>query len=171
MGLRNYLNYAAFDVLGLRASRQCIRALHNSMALQGKWVYRSSWLHVLSRRASLTPEWFRLSGLSNTREGREIERLAESKASAPKGPENRGAGVGGGRLNRIKAMNEVDAGRDRATPASVRHDDDEPLAPRAKKVREQHARTSADWSSAGQSSFKPLAYEASRVRLSVDDYK
>jgi hypothetical protein len=24
-------------------------------------------------------------------------------------------------------MNEVDAGRDRATPASVRHDDDEPL--------------------------------------------
>jgi hypothetical protein len=26
-------------------------------------------------------------------------------------------------------MNEVDAGRDRATPASVRHDDDEPLAP------------------------------------------
>lgn len=116
MGLRNYLIYAAFDVLGLRASRQCIRALHNSMALQGKWVYRSSWLHVLSRRASLTPEWFRLSGLSNTREGREIERLAESKASAPKGPENRGAGVGGGRLNRIKAMNEVDAGRDRATP-------------------------------------------------------
>jgi hypothetical protein len=27
-------------------------------------------------------------------------------------------------------MNEVDAGRDRATPASVRHDDDEPLAPK-----------------------------------------
>jgi hypothetical protein len=26
-------------------------------------------------------------------------------------------------------MNEVDAGRDRATPASVRHDDDEPLTP------------------------------------------
>ena len=26
-----------------------------------------------------------------------------------------------------KAMNEVDAGRDRATPAWVRHDDDEPL--------------------------------------------
>ncbi len=29
-----------------------------------------------------------------------------------------------------KAMNEVDAGRDRATPASVRPDDDEPLAPK-----------------------------------------
>ena len=28
-----------------------------------------------------------------------------------------------------KAINEVDAGRDRATPASVRHDDDEPLTP------------------------------------------
>ncbi len=28
-----------------------------------------------------------------------------------------------------KAMNEVDAGRHRATPASVRHDDDEPLTP------------------------------------------
>jgi hypothetical protein len=27
------------------------------------------------------------------------------------------------------AMDEVDAGRDRATPASVRHDDDEALAP------------------------------------------
>jgi hypothetical protein len=26
-------------------------------------------------------------------------------------------------------MNEVDARRDRATPASVRHDDDEPLTP------------------------------------------
>ena len=171
--LKKCLNYAAFDVLGLRASRQCIRALHNRMALQGKWVYRSSWLHVLSRRASLTPEWFRLSGLSNTREGREIERLGESKASAPKGPGNRGGGGGGGegRLIRSKAMNEVDARRDRATPASVGHDDDEPLTPRAKKVRMQHSRTSADWSSAGHSSVKPLAYEASRVRLSVDDYK
>ena len=28
-----------------------------------------------------------------------------------------------------KAMNEVDGGRDRATPASVKHDDDEPLTP------------------------------------------
>jgi hypothetical protein len=28
-----------------------------------------------------------------------------------------------------KAMNEVDAGRDRATPESVRHDDVEPLTP------------------------------------------
>ena len=28
-----------------------------------------------------------------------------------------------------KALNEVDAGRDRAAPASVRHDDDESLTP------------------------------------------
>jgi hypothetical protein len=167
--LKKYLNYAAFDVLGLRASRQCIRELHNSMALQGKWVHRSSWLHVLSRRASMTPEWFRLSGLSNTREGREIERLGESKASTPNGPESRNRG--GGRFIQNKATNEVDAGRNRATPASVRHDDDEPLTPRTKKVRVQHDRTSADWSSTGHSSVKPLAYEASRVRLSVDDYR
>ena len=32
-------------------------------------------------------------------------------------------------LFKTKASNEVDAGRDRATPASVRHDDDEPLTP------------------------------------------
>ena len=31
---------------------------------------------------------------------------------------------------KANAMNEVDAGRDRATPASVRHDDDEPDASR-----------------------------------------
>jgi hypothetical protein len=32
-----------------------------------------------------------------------------------------------GGLFKAKAMNKVDAGRDRATPVSVRHDDDEPL--------------------------------------------
>ena len=37
---------------------------------------------------------------------------------------NRGKGSG---LSKAKAMNEVDAGRDRATPASVRHDDDRPV--------------------------------------------
>jgi hypothetical protein len=32
-------------------------------------------------------------------------------------------------LFEAKASNEADAGRDRATPASVRHDDDQPLTP------------------------------------------
>ena len=31
---------------------------------------------------------------------------------------------GGGRFNQTKAMNEMEDGRDRATPASVRHDDE-----------------------------------------------
>jgi hypothetical protein len=38
-----------------------------------------------------------------------------------------GGGEGGGRFFQSKAINEVDAGRDRATPASVRHDDDEEM--------------------------------------------
>ena len=36
---------------------------------------------------------------------------------------------GGGTFIQSKASNEVDAGRNWAAPASVRHDDDEPLTP------------------------------------------
>ena len=43
-----------------------------------------------------------------------------------KGEEGEGGG-GGAEYEEAEAMNEVDAGRNFATPASVRHDDDEPL--------------------------------------------
>jgi hypothetical protein len=43
--------------------------------------------------------------------------------------EEEGGGGEGGRCIKAKAMNEVDAELDRATPASVRNDADEPLTP------------------------------------------
>ncbi len=48
----------------------------------------------------------------------------ESERARAKERVRGGGGGGGGSIQSKKAMNEVDAGRDPATPASVRHDDD-----------------------------------------------
>jgi hypothetical protein len=47
-----------------------------------------------------------------------------------------------GRVSKQLSMDEVDAGRDRATPASVRHDDDEPLIPISQEEEEADCRGS-----------------------------
>jgi len=149
---------SAFDALGLRASLRCIRALHSSMALQGKWVHRSSWLQVLSRKAALTPEWFRLSGLSGLGDGREIERREESGHSSLQ--------------TRPSRQQQLEASAGQNSPLVPKGSAPPGLESRAtKKVRVQHAHTGADGASASHRSVKPLAYEAGRVRLSVDDYR
>jgi hypothetical protein len=128
------------------------------MALQGKWVHRSSWLQVLSRKAALTPEWFRLSGLSGLGDGREIERREESGHSSLQ--------------TRPSRQQQLEASAGQNSPLVPKGSAPPGLESRAtKKVRVQHAHTGADGASASHRSVKPLAYEAGRVRLSVDDYR
>jgi hypothetical protein len=64
-----------------------------------------------------------------------------------------------GRVSKQLSMDEVDAGRDRATPASVRHDDDEPLIPISQEEEEADCRgsSSASLSSSCSSSCNPCA--------------
>ena len=62
-----------------------------------------------------------------TQRGGEERGRAEEREE--EGKRGRGEGEGGGKGFQSKAMYEVDAGRDHATPAWVRHDADQPLTP------------------------------------------